>query len=113
MNTMRYQDYTAQLEYSDEDGCFIGRVAGIRDILTFHGDSVDELRSAFEEAIDFYLETCTQRGETPAKPYSGTLELHVPPDVHARAAWFAEANGKNLNQWISDVLKNATTSTAV
>lgn len=61
MKPMRYKGYSARIEYSDEDRCFVGRVAGIRDILTFHGESVAEVRQAFEEALDFYLETCAKR----------------------------------------------------
>lgn len=73
MKPMRYKGYSARIEYSDEDGCFVGRVAGIRDLLTFHGESVDEVRQAFEEALDFYSETSAERGEMPNKPYSGKL----------------------------------------
>jgi len=55
---MTYKDYSAHIEYSDEDGCFIGHIAGIRDVVGFHGESVAELRAAFEEAVDDYLATC-------------------------------------------------------
>ena len=58
MNLMTYKDYSAHIEYSDEDGCFIGHIAGIRDVVGFHGESVAELRAAFEEAVDDYLATC-------------------------------------------------------
>ena len=63
MKPMNYKGYAARIEYSDEDECFVGRVAGIRNIVTFHGESVDKVRLAFEEAVDFYLETCAERGE--------------------------------------------------
>ena len=56
MKTMQYKGYAARIEYSDEDKCFVGHIAGIRDIVGFHGESVDELRTAFEEAVDDYLE---------------------------------------------------------
>lgn len=55
---MTYKGYVARIEYSDEDGCFIGHIAGIRDVIGFHGESVPKLRMAFEEAVDDYLETC-------------------------------------------------------
>ena len=58
MNMMSYKGYAARIEYSDEDGCFIGHVAGIRDVVGFHGETVTELRSAFEEAVDDYLVSC-------------------------------------------------------
>ena len=43
---MEYKGYSAMIEYSDEDECFVGRVAGIRDIITFHGESVRDIRKA-------------------------------------------------------------------
>ena len=57
MNTMNYKGYVARIEYSEEDGCFIGHIAGINDIVGFHASSVAELRTAFEEAVDDYLYT--------------------------------------------------------
>ncbi len=102
-----YKNYAAHIEYSDEDGGFVGRVSGIRDMISFHGETVAELRHAFEEAVDFYLATCAERGEIPNKPYSGKLMLRLPPEVHARAAMMAAAHGKSLNQWVAEVLANA------
>ena len=110
MKPMRYKGYSARIEYSDEDGCFVGRVASIRDLLTFHGESVDEVRQAFEEALDFYLETSAERGEMPNKPYSGKLLLRVAPEVHAAVATAAEVSGKSINQWAAERLSAAAKS---
>jgi predicted HicB family RNase H-like nuclease len=110
MKPMRYKGYSARIEYSDEDGYFVGRVAGIRDLLTFHGESVDEVRQAFEEALDFYLETSAERGEMPNKPYSGKLLLRVAPEVHAAVATAAEVSGKSINQWAAERLSAAAKS---
>lgn len=108
MKTMTYQGYAARIEYSDEDGCFVGHVAGIRDVIGFHGESVAELRAAFEDAVDDYLQTCAQLGRPAQRPYSGRLMLRIPPEVHAHAAMMAEARGKSLNQWAAEVLASAT-----
>lgn len=107
MSTMTYRGYAARIEYSDEDGCFIGHIAGIKDIIGFHAESVKELRAAFEEAVNDYLATCEKSGRAPQKPYSGKLMLRVPPEVHARAAMMAEAHGMSLNQWAAEVLSRA------
>ncbi len=107
MKPMSYKGYAARIEYSDEDQCFVGCVAGIRDIITFHGDHVEEVRQAFHEALDFYLETCVERGESPNKPYSGKLMLRVAPEVHAAVATAAEVSGKSINQWASETLLKA------
>lgn len=107
MSTMTYKGYAARIEYSDEDGCFVGRIAGIRDVVGFHAETVHELRSAFHEAVDDYLSTCEKLNRPPQKPYSGKLMLRLPPEVHAHAAMMAEAHGMSLNQWAAAVLSKA------
>ncbi len=107
MSTMTFKGYAAKIEYSDEDACFIGHIAGIKDVIGFHAETVKELRAAFEEAVYDYLATCERVGRAPQKPYSGKLMLRVPPEVHARAAMMAQAHGVSINQWASDVLAHA------
>jgi predicted HicB family RNase H-like nuclease len=107
MNSMKYQGFSARIEYSDDDGCFIGRVAGIRDVIGFHGESVAQLRSAFHEAVDDYLETCKKLGRTPQRPYSGKLMLRLDPSLHARVAMIAEAQGISLNAWAQQAFVRA------
>ena len=107
MSTMTYKGYAARIEYSDEDGCFIGHIAGIKDVIGFHAESVKEVRAAFAEAVDDYLATCAKLNRAPQKPYSGKLMLRVPPEVHAHAAMMAEAHKVSLNQWAAEVLAKA------
>ena len=102
MNTMTYRGYAARIKYSDDDGCFIGHISGIKDVVGFHSESVAELRAAFEEAVDDYLETCEKLNRSPQKPYSGNLMLRIPPEVHAAIAIAAEVSGKSIDQWASD-----------
>ena len=104
---MTYKGYAARVEYSGEDGCLVGHVAGIRDIVGFHGESVAELRAAFEESVDDYLETCARLDRPPEKPYSGTLTLHLSPDVHASVAVAAEVDGKSVDRWAAEILERA------
>jgi predicted HicB family RNase H-like nuclease len=101
---MTYKNYAARIEYSDEDNCFVGHIAGINDIIGFHGDSVAQLQTAFKEAVDDYIDTCKLVGKSPQKPYSGHIMLRVPPEVHAKIAMIAEAHGKSLNAWATEIL---------
>ncbi|TAJ77333.1 MAG: type II toxin-antitoxin system HicB family antitoxin [Gallionellaceae bacterium] len=110
MNTMGYKNFAARVEYSEDDGCFIGHIAGIRDVIGFHGESVAELRAAFEEAVDDYLAACEKIGKEPNKPYSGKFHLRLTPDLHARAAMVAETRGKSLNTWVSEVIEKSVTA---
>jgi len=107
MNTMTYRGYAARIEYSDENRCLVGHIAGINDVVGFHGESVAELRTAFEEAVEDYLEACEKLGRAPRKPYSGKLMLRVPPEVHAAVAAAAEVSGKSINQWATEAFTKA------
>ena len=104
---MSYKGYSARVEYDDEDGIFVGRIAGIRDGVGFHADSVAELREAFHEAVEDYLETCASIDKEPQKAFSGQMMFRVNPELHRRAAVAAELAGKSLNQWAEEVLNRA------
>lgn len=82
-NMMTHKIYKALVEYDDEDECFIGHLAGINDVVGFHATSVRDLKSAFRDAVDDYIETCRKVGKPPEKPFSG--ELFSPPNSPVRA----------------------------
>lgn len=107
MNTMSHKGYTARVEYDERDNIFVGRILGIRSIISFHGETVAELQAEFELAVKDYLADCKSQGVHPEKPASGKLLLRVPPETHGRALVAAQAAGKSLNQWATEVLQHA------
>ena len=107
MNTMNFQGYTARVEYDERDDIFVGRVLGLRSVISFHGKTVAELRREFVAAIKDYLADCQEQGVSPEKPASGKLLIRVPPEVHSRALIKAQAMGKSLNQWATEALEQA------
>lgn len=108
MNKMNHRGYTAKIEFDERDNIFVGRVLGLRTMISFHGETVAELRAAFEIAIDEFLRDCKEQGVRPEKPASGKLMLRVPPEVHGAALVAARAAGKSLNQWACEILEEAT-----
>ena len=60
MKTMTYKGYTAEIIYSDEDECFVGHIVNIDAISGFHGDTDEELRDAFENMVELYIETLAE-----------------------------------------------------
>jgi len=106
-NSMTHKGYSARIEYDDDDGIFTGRIAGIRDGVGFHGDTVEFLRSAFHEAVEDYIETCAKIGKEPQRAFSGQVMFRVDPEVHRKAVLAAELSGKSLNQWAEEVLDRA------
>jgi predicted HicB family RNase H-like nuclease len=107
MNAMTYSGYSARVEFDALDRIFVGHVAGIRDIVGFHGKSVAELESAFHEAVDDYLAACKKLGQSPDKPYSGRVMLRLDPALHARASAAAQVEGMSFNQWAAQALEQA------
>lgn len=97
---MKYKGYHGQVTYDEEAKLFHGEVAGIRDVITFQGTSVEELEQAFKDSIDEYLDFCKELGRAPEKPFSGKLVLRLPPEIHERAAYEAKCHGVSLNTWI-------------
>ncbi|WP_299941843.1 type II toxin-antitoxin system HicB family antitoxin [uncultured Nitratireductor sp.] len=112
MNTLSYKGYSARIDFDDQDEIFVGRIAGISDVVGFHADTVSELKEAFAEAVEDYMETCARVDKEPQKPYSGKVMFRVDPETHRRAALAAELAGKSLNQWAEEVLEKATESKA-
>jgi predicted HicB family RNase H-like nuclease len=108
MNAMNHKGYTARIEFDERDNIFVGRVLGLRTMISFHGETVSELRAAFQTAIEEFLRDCKEQGVRPEKPASGKLMLRVPPEVHGAALVAAQAAGKSLNQWATEVLEEAT-----
>ncbi|HTN39973.1 MAG TPA: type II toxin-antitoxin system HicB family antitoxin [Asticcacaulis sp.] len=107
MKAMIYKGYAARIEFDAGDEIFTGRIAGIRDVIGFHAETVADLKAAFHEAVEDYIETCAKVGKSPQKPYSGNLMLRIGADVHSKAAIAAEISGKSLNQWGEEVLMKA------
>ena len=107
MNTMSYRGYTARIEFDERDSIFVGRALGLRSIISFHGQTVEELRAQFAAAMDDYMEDCQEQGVTPEKPASGKLLLRVTPEIHSQALVKAQATGKSLNQWATEALERA------
>ncbi len=104
---MKYKGYFAKIEYDEIDRIFVGHLAGIKDIVGFHGTTVEELENAFHESVDNYIAISEETGRKAQKPFSGNLMLRVPPDVHAAVATNAEISGKSINKWATDVLIEA------
>ncbi len=83
MKTMTYKGYTAEIIYSDEDGFFVGHVVGIDDdIVSFHGDTDEELREAFEGVLDHYLEVKGRQEIPPQKHFAWRLLARLRQAFH-------------------------------
>jgi predicted HicB family RNase H-like nuclease len=103
---MEYKGYIGKVEVDDEAGILHGEVINLRDVITFEGETVEELRAAFIDSIDDYLEFCAQRGEEPEKPFSGKFVVRLSPELHRKIYTQARLSKKSLNHWIAEVLES-------
>jgi len=104
---MEYKGYVGKVEFDGEAGVFHGEVLDTRDVITFQGQSVAELKTAFQGSIDDYLAFCEQRGEEPNKPFSGQFVTRIPPELHRQVNLAASISGKSLNAWVVEQLQTA------
>jgi predicted HicB family RNase H-like nuclease len=107
INKLLHKGFTGSCEVSLEDGCVIGRVLFIDDILTYEGETVAELKANFEAAVDRYLAHCKKTGKPANKPYSGTFNVRVGPELHREAAIAASGASINLNEFVAQAIKAA------
>lgn len=108
---MKYKGYEAIVEFDDEAEIFHGEVINVRDVITFQGDNVGELKQAFHDSVDDYLAFCFERGEEPEKPFSGKFMIRINPDLHKTIAIKAKREGQSLNSWIEKCLYEYTSTT--
>ena len=65
---LEYRSYYASVNFNAEDEVFHGKIIGINDLVTFEATTIRELKKAFHDAVDDYLETCKSIGKDPEKP---------------------------------------------
>ena len=101
---LQYKNYYASVHFSAVDEVFYGKILGINDLVSFEGFSVKELKKAFEEAVEDYLETCIEIGKMPERTYKGTFNVRVPSELHKEASLFAAVHNITLNQFVKAAL---------
>lgn len=104
-NEFSYAGYSGSCEASVEDSCLHGRILFIDDLITYEGDTVSELKAAFNAAVNRYIEYCAQTGKPANKPYSGNFNIRVSPDIHKAAAQRAKRDGVSLNNLVGRALE--------
>ena len=102
---MEYKGYIGKVEFDDEANIFHGEVINLRDVITFQGETVQEIRHAFQESVDDYLAFCAARQEAPEKPFSGTFTVRVRPELHRDISIQARLANKSLNNWVNDLFE--------
>lgn len=104
---LEYKDYYAEIEYSAADKLLFGKISGIPDLVMFDADNANEIENSFHAAVDDYLEMCERIGKEPNKPYRGSFNVRITPELHRKAVRKANMQGLSLNEFVEKSIENA------
>ena len=104
---LTYKGYLGTVNFSASDEVFYGKIYGINDLVTFEGKSVKELKNAFKEAVDDYLETCKELGRDPDKTFKGSFNIRISSELHKKAAMVATKKRISLNDFVKRAISFA------
>ena len=106
-NTIQYKGYIGNVEFSEKDGIFYGKVMGIRSLISYEGENARDLLADFHGAIDDYLESCKAEGREPETAYKGSFNIRISPELHKRLIIYATAHQMSLNRYVEETLENS------
>ena len=106
-NVLTYKGYCGSIEFSLEDNCLYGSLIGLENgAMTYEGDTLNELKTRFEETVDIYLEHCQECGIEPQKPFSGLFCVRLSSSLHQMITVKAEEKGISVNRFIKQALEH-------
>lgn len=100
-----YKDFIGSVHFNADDEVFFGKIEGVEDLVTFEGNSVGEVKKAFEEAVDDYIGICKEVGKKMDKSYKGSFNVRITPEIHKKAKRLALMKGISLNQFIQKAVE--------
>ena len=103
-NILQYKGYFTKIEYSVEDRLLYGKIEGIKDLVNFESENVEEIEQEFKNAVDYYLELCQELGQEPDKTYSGTFNVRISPALHRAVVLQAIKKGDSLNNTVEKAI---------
>jgi predicted HicB family RNase H-like nuclease len=106
-----YKGHFGSAQVDSENGVLFGRLLYIRDVIGYDASTVQELRIAFEVAVDDYLDACSEKGIEPDTPCKGSFNIRIGPERHRSVALLARNKGLGLNEyvcWALDEVEAAT-----
>lgn len=104
-DVIKYKDHLGSVHFNSEDRVFYGKIEGIDDLVSFEGQSVDELISAFHEAVEDYVTLCRETDKPLQKSYKGSFNVRIDPELHKKAALLSSSIGLSLNQIVESAIK--------
>lgn len=106
-NILEYKGFVGSVEFSTEDEVFYGKVIGIKDLVSYEGNTVISLKSNFHGAVNDYIDLCKKENKSFEKSLSGSFNIRVSPELHQLAVIIATHHGLSLNKFVQSAIANA------
>ena len=103
--TIEYKGYLGTVEFSN-DNILFGKVLGINGLISYEGNSVQDLKNDFEGAVDDYLEMCRENSIEPQRTYKGKFNVRISPELHKMLVCYSTAHGKTLNSAVEEAIRH-------
>jgi predicted RNase H-like HicB family nuclease len=103
--------YLKVVEWSKEDGCYIGSAPPIIGQCC-HGGTEANVMAQLAVVVEEWVESLLTDGKplpaaTANKDFSGKFLVRISPDLHKKAALKALARGESLNQFVAEAIASA------
>ena len=104
-NLLEYKDFFGTVEYSADDNILYGQVVGINGLISYEGDSLENLKADFEAAVDDYLEMCQESDVLPEKTCRGDINVRISPELHKNLVSFAAKHHQSMNTAVENAIR--------
>jgi predicted HicB family RNase H-like nuclease len=112
-DVISYKEYLGSVHFSAEDEIFYGKIEGIDDLIAFEGNTVEDLKQAFQDAVEDYVMTCTKYNKKREKSYKGSFNVRIAPNLHKKVKQAAIKMGISLNQFIEKAVEDELTGSGL
>ena len=104
-NLLEYNGYYGSVQCDIESNVIFGKLEWINDLVTFEADNMSEIKQAFEESVDDYINFCNKKGNEPEKAFKGSFNVRISPNNHRNATIAAFKLKTNLNQYVEQAIE--------
>ncbi|MCQ9087388.1 type II toxin-antitoxin system HicB family antitoxin [Vibrio alginolyticus] len=103
MTYLRYKGYLGTIEPELETNTLFGKLAFIRDLVTYESETLQGLEAEFRISVDEYLASCKELNREPNKPCRGSFNIRTGSELHRAAVIAAEE--QSLNAFVCDAIR--------
>lgn len=100
MDVLKYKGFEGNVEIDLERNVCRGKILFIKDLIIYESESISGIKVAFEEAVDDYIETCSDLGIEPEKPLKGVFQIRISPELHKECIIRSIKDGVKLNETV-------------